>query len=153
MNWVLVLGMVALVALLVMKRRSKAESVAKANPRPVAPNRRLQDLKLMEGAVCVYEEGNTVLKTRLAQVEESQAGVMLALQVLRAEGLSDVKEDRVHLEAPWSGLESSTRLIHARYAHWRLFFDKPLVQKVIDLGLAGTDLKAIKRAILEHQMK
>lgn len=153
MDWVLVLGMVALVALLVLRRRSRAEAVAKANPRTIAPNRRLQELKLLEGAVCVYEEGNTVLKTRLAQVEESQAGVMLALQVLRAEGLSDVKEEKVHLEAPWSSLESSTRLIHARYAHWKLFFDKPLVQKVMELGLAGTDMKTIKRAILEHQMK
>jgi hypothetical protein len=153
MNWILALGVVGLVVFLIMRRRPKTIEPQRPAARPAAADRRLQDLKRLEGALCIYEQGATVQKARLLQVQESGPNVMLALQVLRAEGLSDVKEEQLHLEAPWSGLEYSTKLVCAPYLHWKLFLDKTLTQKVLDLGLAATDLKAIKRAILEHQMK
>ena len=152
MNWILALGAIVLVVLLLARRRRKAGPGARPAPPPPA-NRRPQDLKPLEGAVCIHEEGNTVLKARLLQVEESGERVMFTLQFLRAEGLTEIPDESFHLEATWSHLTHSSKLIHATYAGWKLFFDRQLIQKVQELGLAHTDIKAIKRVLLEHQMK
>lgn len=152
MNWIVVLGAVMLVLLFISRRRSKAGPQAKPSPSPTA-HRRPQDLKPLEGAVCIYEQGSTVLKARLLQAEELGERIMFTLQVLRADGLTEVPDERIHLEATWNHLTHSNRLIHATYAGWKLFLDKNLVQKVQDLAGAGTDQKSIKRVLLEQQMK
>jgi hypothetical protein len=153
MSWVLVLGAVAILALLLLRRRTKSAPAAKVAPHAAGPVRRIQDLKAFEGSLCIYEEGATVLRGRLQQVDEGTGGLVFRVQVLRAEGLSDIKEDHLNLETSWTSLGYSSKLIHAHYTNWKLFFDKDLVQKVLDLGQSSTDSKAIRRTLLEHQMK
>lgn len=120
---------------------------------PAAANHRLGDLKAFEGSACIYEEGATVLKVRLLEVSGGKYGLVFALQVLRADGLSDLKEEQLNLETSWASLSHSSKLIHAHYTNWKLFLDSQLIQKVLDLAQSGADLKAIKRVLLEHQMK
>ena len=153
MSWTFVLGAVALLALLLLRRRSKPAPPAKAAPRPAAPIRRIQDLKALEGSLCIYEEGATVLKGRLQQVDEGPAGLTFTVQVLRADGLSDINEDRLHLETPWTSLGYSSQLIHAHYSNWKLFLDKDLVQNILNLGQSSADSRTIRRTLLEHRMK
>jgi hypothetical protein len=152
MKWLLTIGAIALLLLLLRRSRARDQPRATAPARPSGMGRRLQEQKAREGATCIYEEGLTILKTRLIQVEESASGLVFTLQVLRAEGLTVVPEERLHLEAAWTHMDSSAKLFHAIAAHWRLYFDPDLVQRVQELGQSGTDIKSIKRALLEHQM-
>lgn len=152
MKWVLALSVVLLV-LLLLKRRSQRSSQPAPRPAQRLPDSKLRSLKLLEGAVCIYEEGTSVLKGRFLQVEEHSGRLVFVVQTLRAEGLSDLPEERLNLEAPPASVDVSSQLVHARQTHWRLYFQKDLIEKVLELGRSRADMKAIKRVLLEHQMK
>jgi hypothetical protein len=153
MIWWLVLAAALVLGFLIFRKRSQLAPPSKPTVRPPATRSRLGDFKALEGANCIYEEGAMILKARLLQVSESGDGLQFSLQVLRADGLSEFKEDRINLEASWTSLGYSSQFVHAHYSNWKLFFNKDLIQKIQDAGLAGTDLKTIKRLLLEHQMK
>ena len=152
MKWLLAIGAFALLLLLLRRNRPPNKPPDTAHARSSGMGHRLQEQKAREGATCIFEEGLTILKARLIQVEESASGPMFTLQVLRAEGLSVVPEERIHLEATWAQLDSFAKLLHATQSHWRLYFDRDVIQKVQDLGQSGAELKSIKRVLLEHQM-
>jgi len=154
-KWVVALAVVLLLLLFIKRGQKKSGSAGPGAGHPQSPatGRKLQNLKALEGAVCIFEEGDDVLKGRLVQVEESSGAFLFQVQVLRAEGLSDSREERIHLEATPNQLEQTGKLIHCRQTHWRLFFARDLIEKVEQLGRSRTDIKAIKRVLLEHQMK
>lgn len=155
MKWVIALTVVLLL-LLVLKRsqrKSSGPTLRLAPSQTPASGRKLENLRPLEGAVCMYEEGAYVLKGRLVQVHEASGSIHLTVQVLRARGLSDSPDERMHLEASPNLLDHTGQVLHSRQTHWRLFFDRALIEKVEELGRSGTDLKAIKRVLLEHQMK
>jgi len=154
-KWVIALALVLLFLLFLRRNQKKSTSQTPQTgpPKPPSEHRKIQTLKALEGSVCIFEEGASVFKVRLVQIQETSGALLFALQILRAEGLSDSRDERIHLEATPNQLEQTGKVLHSRQAHWRLFFSRDLIEKVEQLGRSGTDIKAIKRVLLEHQMK
>ena len=154
-KWLIALPVVLLLLLVLRRSQKKSSEPSLRLSRPQAPatGRKLQNLRLLEGAACIYEEGAYVLKGRLVQVQESSGSLHFMVQVLRAQGLSDSPDERMHLEASPNLLDHEGQLLHSRQTHWRLFFDRALIERVEEMGRAGVEIKGIKRVLLEHQMK
>jgi hypothetical protein len=155
MKWVLGLLVVLLVLLALRRSQRKAQGAAPDSSRAPDPsrNRRLQELKSVEGAICIYEEGALVAKGRLLQIREMGTDVVFVVQGLRSQGLPDLPDERLNLEVSWTHLDFSGQLVHSHRTHWRLYFDRGLIEQVTQLGLSAADIKTIKRVLLEHQMK
>lgn len=154
-TWTVALAVVIVLLLVARRKRSSAAPASlRQNPteRP-ASDRKFASLKALEGAACIYEEGAYILSGRLVQAEESGSDFLLAVKILRAEGLSDFPEERIHLGVSKNQLDVKEKFLHSRQTNWRLFFDRDLIATVLSFGRSGTDHKAIKRVLLEHQMK
>lgn len=154
-KWLVALPVVLLLLLVMRRSQKKSSEPALRLSRPPAPaaDRKVENFRLLEGAACIYEEGAYVLKGRLVQVQDSSGSLHFTVQVLRAQGLSDSPDERMHLEASRNLVDHTGQVLHSRQTHWRLYFDRALIERVEEMGRSGADLKGIKRVLLEHQMK